>query len=225
MASREVLRPNVFLSLLPPLAVLLILGVRSSVRRPLLPDQGRVVGTPPAEGFGGGQHWAFPQARSNTRHSEYHKRRPRPTTSPAPRSDPQYTRFSSPFSYPLSPTDTLVDVACHYRVTIVSPTIPATSERCQHYIWPFNELLPLLGLHSLCGLRDSRSHGTSLLRSSRKARQPSMPTVCNFSVRLGSWPGRDTRLILTQDQLKNAPCISQEPSSVSRTRILGSDCV
>src|SRR5918999_1740401 len=53
----------------------------------------------------------------HSRHSGHHKRGPRPTTSPAPRSDPQYTRFSSPFSYPLSPTDRLVDVARHYCVT------------------------------------------------------------------------------------------------------------
>jgi|SRR5215208_3268872 hypothetical protein len=54
------LRPKVFVSLLPPLAVLLISGVRGPVRRPLLPDQGSVVGTTPTDGFGGGQHKAFP---------------------------------------------------------------------------------------------------------------------------------------------------------------------
>ena len=53
------LRPNVFVSLLSPLAVLLISGVRSPVRRSLLPNQGRVVGTTPADGFGGGQHQVF----------------------------------------------------------------------------------------------------------------------------------------------------------------------
>jgi len=52
--------PKVFVSLLPPLAVLLISGMRSHLRGPLLPDQGRVVGTTPVDGSGDGQHQAFP---------------------------------------------------------------------------------------------------------------------------------------------------------------------
>ena len=57
------LRTKVFVSLLPPLAVLLISGVRSHLRRPLLPDQGRVVGTTAVDGSGDGQHQAFPQTQ------------------------------------------------------------------------------------------------------------------------------------------------------------------
>jgi hypothetical protein len=35
---------------------------------------------------------------------------------------------------------------------LCSPSRPATFERCQHHIWPFNEVLPLLGIHSLVDL-------------------------------------------------------------------------
>jgi hypothetical protein len=80
------------------------------------------------------------QTHSNTGHYGHHKCRPRHTTSPAPRSDPQCARFSSPSSYPLSPTDTLVDVACHYCVhppylplpSVVNTTF-GPSTNCCHF--------------------------------------------------------------------------------------------
>jgi hypothetical protein len=58
--SRDAPPESILVSLLQLLAVLLISGVRSPVRRPLLPDQGRVVCATPVDGFGNGQHKAFP---------------------------------------------------------------------------------------------------------------------------------------------------------------------
>jgi hypothetical protein len=84
----------------------------------------------------------------HSRHSGHHKRRPRPTTPPAPSSDPQYTRFSSPFSYPLSPTDRLVDVARHYCVTHHTCHFRALST--PHLA--LKQTVALLGIHGLVDL-------------------------------------------------------------------------
>jgi hypothetical protein len=105
---------------------------------------------------------AFPRSHTPPRYTPGPKRRPCHTTSL------HLVMALSPLDYRRHPE--LSPFPNEYiglrGMTLSCPsTIPATSERCQHHIWPFNQLVSLLKMLSLGGLGDLRSDRTSLLRS------------------------------------------------------------